>query len=354
MTGKLAYTRFDMDLEARLSELHRDGYGVERNKEYWEWKYVRNPAGRDLMFLGVTENKVVGHVGTIPIRMKVGQKCILASQTVDIVVLPEYQKGTPFFRLEKLAREECKRNAIGFNFGFSVKRTYRVSTKTLGFRGVCPITKLVKIFDPTLFLQKRIQMKPLCTFLGSMVRHSRKVQYGRRVNVPPEYDMIEVERFDNTFDEFWQHGAQKYDIMVKRDSTYLNWRYADNPSEHYTIFALERSGGGSLRGFIVLSCRQNQVKRGHIVDVLTAKDDDSAVTLLLEKALAYFIRDNVHIVSCWALEHTVLFRTLRKMGFFMRQTPHNLIVRSFIPDIPNEYLTQRKKWYVTMGDSDFV
>jgi hypothetical protein len=53
------------------------------------------------------------------------------------------------------------------------------------------------------------------------------------------------------------------------------------------------------------------------------------------------------------LEHWPIFHALRKRGFSQRGTTHDLIVRSYVADPGNEYLADKSRWYMTMGDSDY-
>jgi len=194
-------------------------------------------------------------------------------------------------------------------------------------------------------------MKYLSRALGFMGNQLIKIQYGRGVSIPEEFNLYEVKYFDQRFDEFWHEEAKNYEIIVIRDSKYLNWRYIENPEAYYTIFAIEENK--SIKGFIVLRCIEKEIKRGHIVDILAASGREEIVNLLLLKAMGYFIKEKTQIVSCWTSEQFPVYQSLISMGFARRETPHDLIVRSFNPDMPNEYLTDKTKWYITMGDSDY-
>ena len=56
----------------------------------WKWWYRSNYLGYEPIVL-VTDNKVVGHAGLIPVKIKIGKKILSAIWFVDFAVLPKYQ-----------------------------------------------------------------------------------------------------------------------------------------------------------------------------------------------------------------------------------------------------------------------
>lgn len=355
MARKLICRRLERKDGAQLSELQKEVFGVNRDSAYWDWKYFQNPAGEHAMYVAIdpSSDRIVGEHGTIPIKMNIGAKECLSSLGVDIVELPEYQKGGPFFRLHKLATEEGS-SRTAFTYAFTIKKTYRIFTRLLRFKGVCPVCNFVKILNPTPFLQRKIKIRFFARLCGSIGRQIIKLRSNRKSPIPDELTARNVEQFDHSFDRFWQQKVKKYDIMTIRDADYLNWRYINNPEATYKTIALKQTEEGSIEGFIVLRTVQKEIKRGYIVDILVANNGDELVQLLLSKAVDYFYTEGVDSISCWMLEHTPIAATLKKTGFKLRETPHDLIIRSYTADVPKEYLIDKFKWYFTIGDSDFV
>lgn len=350
MGKDLEFRLFQKGDEQGLSHLFREVFEVEKDSRYWDWKYYQNPAGQHSIIVALSGGRVVGTAGLLPIKLKIGSTEVLSAQGIDVVVSPEYRSRGTFIKLSKLSIEECIRNGADLSYAFSIKITYRVCTKFLGYAGIFPVFKMTKILNPTPYLQGKMGAGIITNIVGPIGRQAFKIANKRRLVVPRELKINEVTHFDERFDDFWRQECKNYEIAVVRDSQYLNWRFIRNPSP-YKIFCVEQDR--SIKGFIVLKCFQEEVRRGRIIDIFVQSHGDAIIDVLLTAAINYFIDQGVDVVACWMLEHTPILQALKKRGFVKRETPHDLIVRSFTDDFPNEYFQDSLKWYVTMGDSDY-
>jgi len=282
--------------------------------------------------------------------MKIGSKEVLSAQVTDVVVLPEYRARGTLIKIVGGGIEECVKGGVDINYGFSIKLTYRIATKLLGFTGICPIFNMAKVLNPAPYLQQKVGFRLVTNSLGFAAKQVIKVVNKKKLAIPKELRIDELSHFDHRFDDFWYKEAENYQIALVRDSQYLNWRYINNPTQ-YKIFCVGENR--SIKGFIVLKCSQEDVKRGRILEILVEWGNETIADLLLIKAINYFLDQKVDFVTCWMLEHSPIFQTLKKRRFVERETSTNLIARSYMPDYPNKYLIAQTKWYVTMGDSDY-
>ena len=349
MAKNLEFRKFRRGDEEGFSSLFREVFHVEKDASYWGWKYFRNPAGQHMIIVALDKDKIVGATGTIPARFKVGAKEIIASQGVDIVLLPQYRDRGTLFKIEKIARKECQDNNVKFNYAVMIKKTYRIFTKMLGFVGVCPLFNMTKVLNPTPYLRQKIRVGLLASPLGYVVKQVINVLNRRKLSAFHGLTTSEITRFDTRFDDFWSKEADHYEVAVIRDSQYLNWRYVECPVP-YKIYSAQENG--SIKGFIVLRYFQEDIKRGRIVDIFVEKGREDIADVLITRGINYFIDECVDVITCWMLEQWPIIESLRKRGFVKRETPHDLGVRSFTDEFPNEYFADKSKWYLTMGDSD--
>jgi len=91
--AKLELRRLQRGDEERLVDIYREVFGVELGVPYWRWKYFDNPFGDPVMYVALDGDRIVGEIGGILCNVRAGGKEALAVQVVDIVILPEYQKG---------------------------------------------------------------------------------------------------------------------------------------------------------------------------------------------------------------------------------------------------------------------
>jgi len=68
-----------------------------------------------------------------------------------------------------------------------------------------------------------------------------------------------IRRFDTSFSGLWERLAPKFDLAVRRDAPYLNWRYVEPPHVRYSIVALKRHG--VAQGYAVYRHRHEPLGR---------------------------------------------------------------------------------------------
>ncbi len=348
--SKLELRRVRKGDEEMLVEIFREVFGVELGVGYWRWKYFDNPFGEPVMYVAVDGGRVVGEIGGILCELMVAGREVLAVQVVDIVILAEYRKGGPFFKLEKLAREEAKERGVSLSYAISTKRHYKITTRLLKYKGVSPIKRLIKILDPSPYLKKK--MGPIGGVVGGAGKVGLKFLRPGRLAEEKGMEVRVITAFDPAFDELWERESLNHGIAVVRRTPYLKWRYIDSPMNDYRIIAVYSDKG--LHGYMALgSVERNGVKRGRIVDVFVEKDNKAAAGMLLNNACEYFYEEGCTLIATWVPESSWLTPLFIKAKFVSRDTPHDIIVRPEVDDYDIDYLSTPENWYLTMGDSDY-
>jgi hypothetical protein len=160
----------------------------------------------------------------------------------------------------------------------------------------------------------------------------------------------EVPRFAADVDELFARLAPTFGLTLIRDANYLNWRYADRPDQHYTLFEC-RAGDGTLRGVAVHALRDFlRPRTGFLVDWLAPAEDDDATAALLGAVEDRARADGSDaLASVW--NHVdPRFLRIQRLGYQVMGTPYFLVLASFKYDT----IHYRDHWYFTMGDSDLV
>lgn len=362
MAKELDIRKLRIDDFEGLSSLYTQVYGIQQNRPFWNWKYFQSPFGEHAMYIALDKDRIVGEVGTIPVAVKCGEDTVLASQACDITIHPDYQKGGPFFKLyEETIKDNTQRGAI-FLYGFSIPRTLKISTRLLKFNDICPVRRWVFILNPAYYLAKKIRFSPLLSvvsIIGRMYIRLRLMKHYRN----PGKDIIEIQRFDERFDRFWEKRKGDYELMIVRDSKYLNWRYADHPISRYKIFAClldgaDRADGasGEIAGYIVLTSTVDEVRRGMIMDIMADPSEKKVVDRLLSAAINFFQKEKMDTISLWLPEHVSLVPDIERWGFVRRETPHNLIIRisdQKVRSSKDNFFIKPDNWFFSMGDSDY-
>ncbi len=352
---KLKYRLVQPGDGPKLTELYQSVFNVYKSPEYWHWKYYQNPAGEPGMYVAVDQDteKIIGEIGSIPVWIRVKGKDLLAAQGCDIVVAPAYQRGTPFFRLEKLAHAFNIDRGKHFEYAISIKLTYKIFTQRLGFKGVSPVRRLVKALNPTPYIARKLKLPFLSQPLGWIGKELIRGWDWLREIHKVKLAVVQADNFDDRFERLFNRVADNYGVMIIRDVKYLNWRYNLHPQEKYTTLALE-GADGELRGYAICVINNTDVCRGRIVDLVIDPRDREGMRAILAGVLEYFYSRGVEVAAAWLLEHVSHVKVFREFGFTFKETPHDLMCRPINEETaPIKYLSCPGNWYFTMGDSDY-
>jgi hypothetical protein len=335
-----------------LSHLFEDVFGRKIDTGYWRWKYFQNPGGEPMMLIAASKGRVIASFGIIPQQIKLGQMITNIAQGVDIAVAKDFRKSGILFKLERKGRDLCKDKDIIINYAISIQKTFPIFTRFANFSDICSIVNLAKVINPVPYLQRQYDSEFLSRLTGSSVRLITKLINKKKVINSNKIKIADIQQFDQRFDSLWQRVAPKYKVITVRDRKYLNWRYLEAPLP-YKIYSAEKDG--SLEGYIVLICIQEEVRRGRIIDMLVDSDQDEVAEMLIQSAVNHFLDKQVDAICCWMLAHWPSYQIFKKKGFLARRTPYNLLVRTLQPlqGTCEDHLMNASEWYLTEGDSDF-
>jgi hypothetical protein len=359
MGEELLFRRYVETDDRDLSRLVSEIFGKHWDERVLEWKYRKNPAGEALSAVAVKDGKVIGQTGAIPARFSVDGNEIIGSQEVDGCLDKKLGKFDTLYRLILLRRKINKENGIGFAYLFSLDISSKIAQKALkGSIRVCSTPWLVKIMDVEPLLHKRLPLKGISWLLAPIVNRTLRTLHPVGRTIPQGTRMKRVERFDGRFDAFWNRIKGDYPIMVVRDSSYLNWRYADVPHRDYVVFSLENAETTEILGFIVLGQEERDFRVGQILDIVTPRMGHEEVTrALIGQALIDFVEKKTALAYCMMLPHCHVFPELRRFGFRKREKEGmdfffgNTDEKN--PGISSELASNPESWFLCVGDSDF-
>jgi len=330
--------------EKKIVMFHEKACISYSSPEFWKWKYFENPVGENGILLAMKEGMIIGMIGGIPTNMQIGSKNIIAGQVMDLNILEEYRKNSLFINMERQTRKIILEKGLPFTFGFSNKITLRNRLDHL----VSSVNMLIKPLDIASYISGKGIPKP---FVNLIEKGFAKLLGWREKHLESEeVEIVEINYFDERFDDLWKDSI-KGEIMVVRDSVYLNWRYIRCPQTNYKIFAVEKNK--EILGYIVLQIfKKKGFNYGNIADFLIRFGYEWVMDVLLSKAIIYLKGNSVRSICCWIPLHSPFYPLLRGKGFWKRENPVALTVRLYKNEGLSDLLKDEKNWYYTIGDSD--
>lgn len=333
--------------------LTKEFYGdIEISDEnYIKWEYFENPAGEAIIKVAKNETgEIVGQYILISINMRVFGKQLKASLSLNTLTKNEYLRQGIFTTTSENAFNTCKTDGYAFTYGYPNQNSYYGFIDKLNFTDLHKVPLLIYPCDLKSLIKKRVG-KVISMFVPNIFFSLK-----RKVN---DSNIIEIKENNiHLLDDFWHVIKNKYPIMVVRDARFIRWRYLDIPIRKYSIYAYVRET--KIYGYIITTTKEvEDIQNGMIVDFLVLGDEFEVGRLLIYKCFEMFKKNNVELLGCLMLEHTIEYQILRKCGFlktprFIEPQPFPLIYRSHQEEYNTEQMKNIENWFVSMGDYDAV
>ena len=159
-----------------------------------------------------------------------------------------------------------------------------------------------------------------------------------------------IRRFDNSFTALWERLAPKFDLAVRRDAPYLNWRYIEPPHVRYSVVAIKRQG--DVHGYAVYRHRHEPLGRVTLlVDFLVDPDDVSGLKTLLRWVDRAARAEDSDKVRCYVMNGQYR-RILRRNGYFNVKSTLEVSAKVNAVQVPKGFYDQTECWHITYRDSD--
>jgi len=305
------------------------GY-VDRTMQQWRWAYLDNPAGHRISLALTDDGTVASQYAGMPMLCDTpfGEQRFI--HCVDSMTHPAFRQG---LKAKSLFVETCMPfwdHSIEIGdalfYGFPVDAAYRIGKRYLKY-------EMMRVID---FLIRDRSCERLPEVDGVDVQQVDAVPG----DVGPLYDAVRGDK----------------QCLLRRDATYLKWRYVDNPANaDYELWAARR--GGALCGLMVLKPGSGLAPDAcTIADWLVPENDDAASDALLAKAVQRQHDEQkqrlMTVFPPWSHEA----KHLLQRGFI--ETPSaNWLQRRMIHNICKQEITAEflaDGWWYTLGDSDLA
>ena len=339
--------RYKPDDRRAVEALYRRVFGhdaAEASRHRWDWQYRRNPNNpghEPEIWIAREGPAIVGQYATMPVKLSLKGSEVLGSWGMDVMVAPERQRqglGEVLFRT-------WDRN-VGASLGLGLSdSSYRLFQK-LNWPDVGPVPCLVKPLTRRAFRRPTWPV-PINRLVSALTLPIVLIVARTR---PLRAEVRLIQRFDDSFTALWDELAPKFDLAVRRDAAYLNWKYVSAPHVRYSIAVLRRDNRNI--GYAVY--RHLYEPRGRvtlIVDFLADPDDEDALGTLLQWIDREARQADSDKIRVFAL-HAGFRRVLRRSGYFQVKSTMEFVVKINGLDVDPSFYENTDTWHITLGDSD--
>jgi hypothetical protein len=339
--------RFRPDDRRGVDTLYRRTCGADAANALrlrWDWQHRHNPGnpkGQPEIWIAREGPTVVGQCSTLPVRLSLKGLEVDGAWGTSAMIAPERDsQGLD----EALVRAWDRHSGAVLAFGASEQP-----------RGVMdrlhwpPSHVLPGLVKP--LTRRAVRFAHLSTPFNRLISAAFYpiVQVVSRSR-PLRAECEPVRRFDSSFTGLWERLAPKFDLAVRRDAPYLNWRYVDPPHVRYAAVALKRSG--EVHGYAVYRHRHEPLGRVTLlVDFLVDPEDVSGLKTLLRWVDRAARAEDSDKIRCTVM-NAAFRRVLRRNGYFNVRSSLEVSVKINAVQVPRGFYDATNTWHITSGDSD--
>lgn len=332
--------------EKGILKLYEKVFNEEPSLDEWNWRFKEHYLGQQFIQVAEDDEKLIGQYALMPIELLTSGRIVNGALSLHTMVDSDYRGKGLFTRLasELFDSSNCNQNAE-IAIGFPNQQSYPGFVKKLGWTHIGNLDLLIRPLD---FVETMKKYKPSITskpFVKSALKLAQLAftSWYRIYEEKSDIQVRQIESFDARFDNLFERSLQdkNYDVVAK-DSTYMNWRYADCPKINY--HCLEATKGDNLLGIIVLSKNET---RGVIVDLISA--DSNATRHLVAHANLCFHQKGLKYSLTWSNPDHEMHSVLRRQGF-LKANSVPMIIRGLAKkaDLPVDL----SRWKIMPGDND--
>lgn len=327
--------------------------------EHWRWKYQDNPFGMNQIVVGVSDHRIVGCLHSFSLRIKIGNKICLGTQTADLAVHPDFRRRVIFKKMLDLATKMRKESGSKFHYYLTWNPMLSKYLLKVYHKFPHQVMRLFRIHDMGLQLRKQpMKLDFIYQFGGHLLKLANKYRSALRPNRPHSYDFHigEMAHFDERMEGFWEEIKEHYNFVIERNWDYHNWRYVDPRSGGYLVKIAEANG--KILGYTVLRINKRQIDYpvGYLVDLITLPDKLDVANVLVEDAVDYFDGNNINMIMCLILKKHPYKAILERHGFIGRRERIPLFYREYaeIEELRKLKTSSPSSIHFAYGDLDVI
>lgn len=343
--------------EKQILSLFNSVFKHNRHEDYWRWQFFKNPIKKPIIVLGEDDGDIIGQCTLLPTKIIAENKGIFAGQSIDTMVHKDYRGRGLHKELAERTYEIGMEDDIKFRIGFPSQDALRGLLGSIGGTLVTDIPIYMNIYKLDNFIRAIVKIKPLAKILsipGIML--IRFLHREKKIKIENNYEIKEIEEFNDDFDKFWDKIKENSPLMSIRSSEFLNWRIKEHPTIQYKTLAAYLDG--EIKGYMILKTEERilrgkvKSKLGSIVDVVGESED--VIACLYYEAKKYFKIEKVDFVVSWATDSMKYKDLLIQLGFQKSKSKIPFVVKDLSKDKElEELINKEENWYLMPIESDF-
>ena len=310
--------------ENNISKLFNKVFNKEMSLKYWKWRFADNPNDIIMITLMWEKGELIGHYSASPVKMQIGDKEVLSALSMTTMTHPDYGGKGIFTTLANdlytYVYEKFDTKAV---WGFPNNNSHYGFIKNLKWK------------DLDLIPQLSVQLE--------------------NITLTNEISDILMPSENFTFNEqhakSYQKTIKNFSIKVLKDAAYLNWRYIGNPINNYDVFQFKNDT--DIYFAVTKIFPSFSDKNSFEIDIVenSFPSDYSLLLKLLSSIKAYYKVYVINKINTWVPLDDSRHILFERLGF-VNSVPLTYFGIRVMDHSLYETYTDKRNWYISMGDSD--
>jgi GNAT superfamily N-acetyltransferase len=346
--------RADRALQAALYDRC---FGKDDGDVVLPWRYDQGPHGESVSLVVELDGVAISGYACSPRHVVPhGDEARAATvgQTGDVMTDLEHRGRGIFSSLDAAAMEAARARGWPVAYGLPNRQSAHLFVGKLGWQAVGSIRPWTFVLTTDAHARaERLKAGRLAAsalawtyWRGTMRRGMLRKMFFEKCNVVP------LPRFEPEVDALWAEVAVAWPWMVRRDHTWLNWRFSDAPSKRFKAQGVYEPGG-KMVGYCVVQLPAAGDPVGHVVDILAR--DDVAFAAAMEAALGHLHKAAASVARAHAVAGSWWERKLRWAGFRSPKADDQKTIIAYVLDAQHplaQTALAPESWYFTDADRD--
>lgn len=288
----------------------------------YSWAFKKNPFGEGLLLVlkHSPSNDIVGTIGLILKQMKVCGSTILSGRVAFFAVDSNHRSLGPAIMLQKSIINEAKKLDVCLLYTMTPPDLVKIIGR-LKYKSIGELDVTRRLVSPSKLIDKYIPFKPFNRILiytanlGFNLISIKKA--ARRGNMRYK----RVYKINSHFDKLWEHSLCHNPFTTERSSSFLNWRFSDNPifKKEYFCYTLTKSKE-TVIGYVIYYLQDNWAI---IVDLFTDGQDET-LDYLISEFTAQLRERGLSSVLLYSFGCNELLKKIKKCGYGNLKSPESM------------------------------
>jgi GNAT superfamily N-acetyltransferase len=363
MKNQLTYQQASRDDEPLVADFYSRGFPELAAFKYplrFEWMYKKSPFHTDPsllpIWLAINGEKALGLSALMPQEFSVNGETITGAWCCDFRVLPECRGMGVGTKLEQLRKENSNLFSVTSSptsihikrkLGYSVRYAYTLFLHVNKFEA----SSIYKDFVRYLHVNQswafsnshyRIHLESTLEFFLRLLFKLRQRSQSPELKHSLSFSRIDV--FPDTVNDLWDRIKFTYSFSTQRYSSYLNWKFVEQPYMDFHKYLVHRDG--NLCGVLVLR------KDGPIgiISELYTSEEPTVMDAMLDFAMRSLYEQGSFMIQCIGSSKTYR-RLLRRFGFITMEDFYGAFC--LLPENKRFDASIRDNdWLISFGDHD--